>query len=212
MRPEPTCTRCVRALRAPNVWSSEWSCPVHGAVHPFFLAPRPCSEAVDLVRSIARVPLWLPARMPPGWLVSGVAHAGDERSGARATLLACSGPAPLGGPADLVLVAEDPGVGLGARFAGLSGPDPGAEITDGPPSAKVEAAGHPTPLWALPAQDRAGFVGAASGLWLWAVLWPAAAGLLLLEDLVLLDLREGVAETALEFGALSPRLAELPPG
>lgn len=144
--------------------------------------------------------------MPTGWLVSGVGHAGDERTGARATLLACSGPAPLGGPADMVLVAEEPGVGLGARFAGLAGPDPGPEVTDAVPHAKVEAAGHPTPLWSLPADDRAGFVGAAKGLWLWAVLWPVDAGLLLLEDLVLQDARESVPEPMVDFGAPSPRL------
>lgn len=212
MRPAPTCPRCGGLLRAPNVWSSDWSCPLHGSVYPFSVAARPSAEAVDHVRSIAQVPLWVPVRMPPGWLVSGVGQAGDERSGARATVLSCSGPAPLGGPADLVLVAEEPGVGLGARFAGLTGPDPGPEVTAGPPAAKVEAAGHPTPLWGLPVPDRAAFVGEAGGLWLWAVLWPAAAGLLLLEDPVLLDLREAAPESALEFGSLSPRLAEFGPG
>jgi len=198
----------VGPLRAPGLWSSDWTCAGHGVVHPFALAPRACPEALDHVRSLAQVPLWLPAPMPTGWLVSGVGHAGDERTGARATLLACSGPAPLGGPADMVLVAEDPGVGLGARFAGLAAPDPGPEITDAAPHAKVEAAGHPTPLWNLPADDRAGFVGAAMGLWLWAVLWPADAGLLLLEDLVLRDSREGGPEPTVEFGSLSPRLSQ----
>lgn len=48
----------------------------------------------------------------------GGASAGDERTGARATAVALAGPSPLGGPADLVLVAEEPGVGLGARLAG----------------------------------------------------------------------------------------------
>jgi len=194
-------------VRPPGLWSSDWICPLHGSVHPFSLAPRACVQALDQVRSIAAVPLWLPVPMPTGWLVSGVGHAGDERTGARATLLACSGPAPLGGPADLVLVAEDPGVGLGARFAGLPGPDPGPEVTETVPHARVEAAGHPTPLWSLPADDRAGFVGAAKGLWLWAVLWPADAGLLLLEDLVLHDSRDGAVEPMIDFGSISPRLA-----
>jgi hypothetical protein len=181
-------------------------------VAPFSLAPRPCLEALDHVCSGAQVPLWLPFPMPTGWLVSGVGSAGDERTGARATLLACSGPAPLGGPADLVLVAEEPGVGLGARFAALPAPDPGPDISAMAPQAKVEAASHPTPLWALPGDDRAAFVGEAKGLWLWAVLWPAAAGLLLLEDLTLLDLREGIPAAAVDFGSLSPRLTEPFPG
>ncbi len=64
----------------------------------------------------------------------------------------------------------------------------------------------------LPGDDRAAFVGEAKGLWLWAVLWPAAAGLLLLEDLTLLDLREGIPAAAVDFGSLSPRLTEPFPG
>ncbi len=180
---------------------------MHGGVHPFFLAPRPCSAALDNVRSLAQVPLWLPVPMPARWVVSGMGHAGDERTGACATLLACSGPAPLGGPGDLVLVAEEPGVGLGARFAGLTGPDPGPEIGSGVPDGKVEAAGHPTPVWSLPAAaDRAAFVGEAKGLWLWAVLWPPDAALLLLEYLALQDLRDAAPEAVVDFGALSPRL------
>lgn len=180
---------------------------------PLSVAPRPCVEALEHVCSGAQVPLWLPFPLPTGWLVSGVGSAGDDRTGARATLLACSGPAPLGGAADLVLVAEEPGVGLGARFAGLPAPDPGPEISEMAPHAKVEAASHPTPLWTVPgSDDRAVFVGEAKGLWLWAVLWPAAAGLLLLENLALLDLREGVPEAGVEFGSSSPRLTESFPG
>lgn len=187
---------------------------MHGAVQPFSLAPRPCIEALHHAGRAAHVPVWLPSPMPTGWLVSGIGSAGDERTGALGTLVACSGPAPLGGAADMVLVAEQPGVGLGARFAGLAAPDPGPEITDEPPGAKVLAAGHPTPLWTLPGEDRVCFVGAAMGQWLWTVLWPADAGLLLLEDLALHDCRDGVPESP-DFGALSPRLTDgqaVPPG
>ena len=63
------------------------------------------------------LPLWCPWPLPPGWTLTGVAWAGDDRTGVRATAVACSGPAPLGGgPADLVFVAEEPGVGLGTRL------------------------------------------------------------------------------------------------
>lgn len=155
--------------------------------------------------------MWLPAPMPTGWLVSGIGSAGDDRTGAVGTLVACSGPAPLGGAADMVLVAEEPGVGLGARFAGLTAPDPGAEITAEVPHARVAAAGHPTALWSLPGPDRVAFVGEAMGQWLWVVLWPADAGLLLLEDLVLHDCRDGVPELP-GFGSLSPRLTDRPAG
>lgn len=182
-------------------------------MQPFFLAPRPSADALELVRSRAEVPLWLPDPMPVGWVVSGVGHAGDERTGARATLLACSGPAPLGGPADLVLVAEEPAVGLGARFSGLSAADPGPEIGTGPPAGKLTAAGHLTPLWSVHSPpNRAAFAGEALALWLWVVLWPANAALLLLEDLELSDLREGQLAELVTLGAPSPRLAEPPAG
>ena len=123
------------------------------------------------------------------------------------TAVALAGPSPLGGPADLVLVAEDPGVGLGARIAGTDGVDPGT-VPEGAPDAKVLAAGHPTPLWRCgSAEDRVAFVGEAAGIWLWAVLWPPAAELVLLEHVELHDLRsESHANLDLPIGAPSPRL------
>ncbi|GAA1777815.1 hypothetical protein GCM10009681_56190 [Luedemannella helvata] len=143
--------------------------------------------------------------------MSGVGWVGDERVRPRATAVACSGPAPLGtGPADLVFVAERPGTGLGAGLAGLSGPDPGdglcAAMNGAVPHAKIRAAGHPTPLWSVPAGDgRSAYVGAAKGVWLYAVLWPAAAGYLLADQVFLHDLAESMP-SELVFGAPSPHL------
>jgi hypothetical protein len=43
-------------------------------------------------------------------------------------------------------------------------------------------------------------------MWLWLVLWPALAGTLLYEDLVLTDLRDAGSEIAhLPVGSLSSR-------
>jgi hypothetical protein len=153
------------------------------------------------------VPVWLPWPLPSGWLVTGFTHAGDERTGAMATVLACSGPGPLGGAAELLLVAEEPGVGLGARYAGLPGPDPGDAVGSGAPHAKLEAAGHPTPLWALDTPESAAYAGEAKGNWLWAILWPASAGVLLLEDVIVRDLRGDPVLPDLPYGALCPRLS-----
>jgi hypothetical protein len=174
-------------------------------VAPFHLAPRVCADALDHVVAQAVVPVWLPYPMLPGWTVSGVGHAGDDRTGGRASLVALSGPSPLSGPADLFLVAEEPGVGLGAHLAGLPGPDPGI-AADETPAVKVQAAGHPTPLWSSPApNDRAVFAGEAKGLWLWAVVWPADAALIFLENVELTDIRETEPRDVL-FGAPTPRL------
>jgi hypothetical protein len=188
--------------------SSSWSCEQHGAVAPMHLVPHPAVESLRKAADHSGVPLWCPLPLLPGWSITGLAIAGDERSKAKATVLALSGPSPLGGPADLLLVAEEPGVGAGARFAGIESLDPGA-CTDGAPEAKVEASGHPTALWRVASSpDRSAFVGEAMGVWLYAVLWPPAAELVLLEHVVLHDLRD-VAHTGadLPFGAPSPRLS-----
>jgi hypothetical protein len=188
--------------------SSSWNCELHGAVHPLHVIARPGNESLRKAAEYAGVPLWSPLPLLPGWSVTGLATVGDDRAPAKATVLALSGPSPLGGPADLLLVAEEPGVGVGARYCGLEMLDPGS-VADGPPDAKVAAAGHPTALWrCASANDRAAFVGEAKGVWLYAVLWPPAAELVLLEHVVLHDLRDDAhATTELPFGAPSPRLS-----
>src|SRR5262245_12915934 len=114
MRAAPTCSRCFGPLHAPNAWSSAWRCDAHGDVQPYQPPRRPNQAALDAMLAGAQVPVWLPWPLPAGWLVTGFAEAGDERTGARACVVAVSGPAFQEGPADLLLVAEEPGIGLGA--------------------------------------------------------------------------------------------------
>lgn len=208
MHRAPTCPHGPHQIHAPGPWSSAWTCPWHGDVDPFHAAARPSHATLAAIVSKARVPVWLPRPLPTGWLVAGASYAGDDRTGGKASVVALSGPNPFGGPADLVLVAEEPGVGLGARFAGLPGVDPGEGVGKGQADAQVRALGHEAPLWCVPNDtDRAVYVGEAGGCWLWVVLSPATAGALLVEDLLLADLRAKVPDT-LDFGALSPMLAE----
>ena len=187
--------------------SSEWECGSHGAVAPYAPVALAAGEGVRQLAARSAVPVWSPLPLLAGWTLAGLARAGDERHGARATAVAFSGPSPLGGPADLVLVAEDPGTGLGARIAGTSGLDAG-EFVRGAPDAKVLASGHATALWSVAAaDDRVAFVGEALGVWLWAVLWPPAAELVLLEQVELHDLRSDLhASLELPVGAPSARL------
>jgi len=207
MRAEPSCPRCGGGLHPPGLWSSSWQCHQHGAVHPLQPVVQPSAELLHGIRASTAVPVWLPWPLPRGWLLTGIASAGDERTGARAVAVACSGPAPLGGVAELVLVSEEPGIGLGSRYAGIEGPDPGS-IPDGHAAdAKFHAAGHPTAMWTLDAPpDRAVYVGEALGCWIWAVLWPDSAGFLLIDDFLLTDLRDAAPGLDVPFGALSPRL------
>jgi hypothetical protein len=205
------CPRCGSGLRAPGLWSSAWECPRHGTVHPYLVLSQSSRDALEHVAGMATVPLWMPVPVPHGWVVGGVAYAGDQRTGACATVLSLSGPGPLGGVAELLIVAEEPGVGLGSRHAGLGETDPGTGFDAGTPDAKVFAASHPTALWSLPThEDRAVFIGEAKGLWLWAVVWPAAAGVLLYDDVSLTDLRDGLADVEVAFGPRSSRLAAPP--
>ena len=154
----------------------------------------------------AVVPVMLPWPLPDGWLVTGFAAAGDERSGTRGSAVALSGPNPVGGPGELLLICEELGVGLGSWCAGLDGPDPGADFPGCSPQARVQFGNHEFPLWHVDAPGCAAFVGEVMGSWLWVVLWPDTAGTLLLEPMRLLDLRDPGQDLDLPFGARSPRL------
>ncbi|HSP39484.1 MAG TPA: DUF6758 family protein [Frankiaceae bacterium] len=203
----PACPRCLSSVKPPGLWSSSWQCERHGDVLPFHTAPVTSEAALLHLAAAAQVPVWVPRPLPVGWVVSGIGWAGDERSGARATAVACSGPSPVGGPGDLILVAEEPGMGLGARLAGATSVDP--TCSGGSPDFKVVAAHHPTALWAQSTPpDRAAFAGEAKTVWLEMVFWPPRASLLLLEHLDISDIRDGLyADVDLVFGAPSPFLA-----
>ncbi|WP_344858179.1 DUF6758 family protein [Planomonospora alba] len=209
MRASPICPRCFGPLHPPSVWSSAWRCGLHGDVLPLQPPLHPSQAAVEAVARDAHVPVWMPWPLPAGWLVTGFATAGDERSGTRATVVALAGPSVTQGPADMLIIAEEPGVGLGAGFGGLPGPDPGEGFGEGPPHAKIDVNGHPAALWcAGGAPDRAVYAGEAMGNWLWSIVWPADAGCLVaLFELSLRDLRDDGQVFDLPFGAFSPRLS-----
>ena len=201
------CPRCGRVVHEPTAWSSAWRCDLHGEVHPLLPPYSPSPEGRDGLLRIVRVPVWLPWPLPTGWLVAGFAGAGDERTGLRASVVALVGPNPVGGPSDLLIVAEEPGTGLGAGLAGLDGVDPGAGFASVPPCAEVSFSNHDVPLWVVDAPDRAVFAGEAKGCWLWLLLWPDTAGCLLIDTMELRDLRDPWQDLDLPFGAPSPRLA-----
>ena len=200
------CPRCESTLHAPWEMSSAWTCPVHGEVAPMQAARQPGAESMRWLAEHSRVPVWLPWPLPDRWLVTGFAEAGDERTGAVATVVALSGPAPLGGVGELLIVAEEPGTGLGARLSGLAGPDAGP-LADRHPHARIHAAGRPTALWRVDSpDDRAAFVGEGLGHWLWMLTWPDTAGLVVHDHLTLVDVRDLDHPLDVPFGALTPLL------
>jgi hypothetical protein len=111
----------------------------------------------------------------------------------------------------MLVVAEQPGVGLATRLAGVGDVDPGPALTAAmsasSPHASVDAEGHAVPLWSLEgATDRAAYVGEAASVWLWLVVLPAAAGALALDGLRLVDLRDPGHPLDVPAGALTPLL------
>ncbi|MBB6118832.1 DUF6758 family protein [Nocardiopsis algeriensis] len=213
MKTDPSCPRCGRAVQPPGLWSSAWECDAHGPVAPLQPVRAPGRAGLEALLHRADVPVWIPWPLPAGWVVTGFAEAGDERSGALATAVALSGPGPLGGVGEIAVVAEDPGIGLGARLAGLEGPDPGDGFDTAAPDAKVRFDGHDIALWNLDlGRDRAAYAGEALAHWLWLVFASADTGMLMCEISALRDLR-GINDggIALEppFGAPSPFLSRV---
>lgn len=209
------CPRCPAPV-AP-MGEGRWSCPEHGIVVPL---RRPVASTYDhfaahLLRS-GRFPTYLPWPLGPGWTVSDFAAVTDDRR-AHATMTCVSGATQLDGPVDVVVVSEEPGTGLGARIAGVRGADgtarldPGQEVGEGPPTVRVRVEQHPVGLWPVSVStspgdwDRSVVVGEAGGRWLWLVLRPASAVLLLRDDWILRDVsRSGPQLVTLPFGGPAP--------
>ncbi|HEX5861146.1 MAG TPA: DUF6758 family protein [Nocardioides sp.] len=187
-------------------------CPVHGTIPALWLPREPSyEEFAEHLRVSADFPTYLPWPMSPGWAVTefGVVTARSGRP--MATITCCSGTSELDGPVDAFVVAEEAGVGLGARCAGLPSDDPGAEVGEGPPPVKVRIGSQAVPLWPVSLSgtkgefDRSVVVGEAAGRWLWLALRPASAMLLLRDDWILRDV-SGVGAPLVEmpFGGVRP--------
>lgn len=206
--PEPVCVRCRGALQTPEV-DGHWTCAAHGRVVPLHAAvPGEPYHLSDTATS-SGVPVWLPWPMPHGWAVAGVRRAGGTGPSS-AVAVALIGTGIAARQAELVLVSEEPGVGLGASYAGLATTDPGHDVASLPVDTTVHAGSQTTPLWSLPVSDRAAYVGEADGRWLWIVAWPVSEWMVVHDDLRLVDVREPVHRVAfrdLRVGPLSPRLA-----
>ena len=193
MRVGPGCPRCGADLHAPGLWSSAWQCDSHGAVQPLQPVVQPTPELVRTVAADAassrcgcRWPLpragWSPGSRWPATSAPAPAPPRSPAPGRRRSA----------GSADLVLVAEEPGIGLGARFAGIDGPRPGRDPRRRPPDAKVEAAGHPTALWRCAAAPTTGRPSSArrSAAGSGRCSGRRPPGFLLIEHVVLHDLRD----------------------
>ena len=192
------CPRCREVVEQVGKGAE---CPVHGTIPALWL-PREASyvEFTEHLRVSGEFPTYLPWPMSPGWAVTEFG-----------VVTACSGTSELDGPVDVFVVAEEAGVGLGARVAGLAGDDPGPGLGDGPPPVKVRIGSQSTPLWPVSTSattgqlDRSVVAGEAVGRWLWVTLRPASAMLLLRDDWILRDVSDvGVPLVEMPFGGPRP--------
>jgi len=196
------CPRCPAPLA--SVPGGGWACPEHGVTPPLRRPDEPTYDAfVEALSWAGSFPTLLPWPLSPGWSVSDFAVVGEHP--ARATMTCSSGTSALDGPVDVLVLSEESGVGLGARCAGLRHVDPGPEVGSGPPQVRVRIGLQSVPLWSVstasedPELDRSVFVGEAGGRWLWMVLRPAPAMLLLRDEWILRDV-----------SGFGPPLVELP--
>lgn len=200
-----SCPRCTSPLRQDG---DRWICLEHGEVDPLWRPEKVDYETfAELVGRAGEIPTYLPWPLSPGWTI---AEFGCVAGAAAATVTTVAGISDLDGAVEVTVVAEDPGVGLGARVAGSYHTDPGDQVGIGPPAVRVRADGRPVPLWLVDVDggeevlDRAVFAGEAAGRWLWLVIRPASAALLLNDDWLLADVT-GFGPTALEMPFGGPR-------
>jgi len=190
---------------------SGWSCPEHGTVRPLWRADRSTyDEFAGHLERAGSFPTYLPWPLSPGWQVTDFAVVGDDGT-VTASLTSVSGTSELDGPVDLIVVTEEPGTGLGARCAGTRHADPGHDLEDGPAPLRVRLDAQQVSLWPMSTSaengewDRSVLVGEGGGRWLWLVLRPASALLLLRDEWLLRDVsRLGPALVELPFGGPAP--------
>ncbi len=202
-----SCPRCTSPVTDPG---GMFRCPDHGPVAPLWRAVDVDYETfAELVKRADELPTYLPWPMSPGWSIADFGCVGSGRK-ALATVTTTVGASDLDGSVEVTVVSEDPGVGLGARCAGTSYVDPGDQIGDGPAAVKVRAGGRAVPMWVVEPNagddvlERSVFAGEADGRWLWLVVRPASAALLLRDEWLLADVT-GFGPEALEMPFGGPR-------
>lgn len=199
------CPRCPAPV---SQTQGGWSCVEHGAIQPLRRTAESTYDSfAEHLRASDSFPTYLPWPMSPGWRVTDFAMVGADPASARATMTCCSGTSQLDGPVDVIVVTEEAATGLGARIAGTVHDDPGADLGDGPPAVKVRIDSQVVSLWPVSTSaassewDRSVVAGEAHGRWLWLVLRPASAMLLLRDDWILRDI-----------SMAGPQLVEMPFG
>ena len=141
------CPRCASPVEAED---GAWRCPDHGSITPLWRPVVADYESfAEHLRLAGDIPTLVPWPLAPAWTVTDFGCVSASDGEGRACVLTCGGLSDLDGYVEVTIVSEEPGVGLGARCAGLVRTDPGAEIGQGPAHVKVRIDGHPISLWSV---------------------------------------------------------------
>lgn len=205
------CPRCPTPV-VEVAAGARWSCPAHGQVQPLWRPAEASYDAfVEHLQASRQLPTYLPWPIAAGWSVTDFGVVGQPPNQPLATMTCSSGTSEVDGPVDLLVVTEEAGTGLGARCAGLGESEAGSGIGVGPPVARVQINRTSVALWHVSTStsaaefDRSVVAGEVDGRWLWLILRPAAAMLLLGDTLLLRDISElGAPLLELPFGGPKP--------
>jgi len=205
-----SCVHCPAPVA--EATDGTWSCPDHGVTQALWRAEEASYDGfAEHLRTADGFPTYVPWPLSPGWSLTDFAAVAAAPGRATASLTCTSGTSELDGPVDVLVVAEEAGTGLGARCAGTRYTDPGSEIGERPPSARVRIGSQAVNLWDISTSsddgefDRSVLAGEAAGRWLWIVLRPASALLLFRDDWILRDVSgAGPHLVALPFGGHRP--------
>lgn len=176
--------------------------PVDALLRPAGIDYQHWAELLEL----ARMPVYLPWPLSPGWRVADFAVVPG-----RATVTMVVGESSVDGPVSAQLVAEEPGVGVGTRCSGTTDVEVLAQLGARGPATRLQVHGRSVPLWPVDGPETgdpltdARFVGEAAGRWLWLLIRPASAAMLLQDTWLLADATGfGPEALALPFGGDAP--------
>ena len=194
-----------QAVSAPSAWSSGWRCQWHGVVVPAVPAYRPGAGRAEGAAARRR-DAGLGAVAAAGWLAGDGLRSAPGTTGRDAAHVwsPLSGPNPMGGLGEMLLVSEEMGWASAPGWRACPGPIPRG-LRDQAPHAFVRYGHHDFPLWHVDAPDRAALRRGDGRELAVVVLWPDTAGVLLVETLPLRDLRDPGQNLDLPFGAASYR-------
>ncbi len=176
------CPRCPAPVERA---AGGWRCATHGRVDPLWYAVEASYDVfAQHLAETPGFPTYLPWPIASGWRVTDVARVSGARS-TTATLSAVSGVTAQDGVIEVVLVSEEPGTGLGARVAGARHMDPGDQIARSTDAARLRVGRDVHRLWPVAGSaddaEKSVLAGEVEGRWLWLVLRPASALLLLVD-------------------------------